>query len=131
MNELKRLQNTLGIAQSELQKVREQYAACNKYCAFLDSVTPPDFFQEQAERYEAEWQVRCCIIMTSLFASWSSRNSKHQYSSLFRTLSPPAERVKDLAERYAADWHVECLYRHVTWLSAAWGKKIQIITTLP
>ena len=57
-NELKRLQNTLGIAQSELRKVREQYAECNKYCAFLDSITPPEFFQKQAARYEAEWQVR-------------------------------------------------------------------------
>ncbi|CAL5225149.1 g7929 [Coccomyxa viridis] len=55
-NELKRLQNTLGIAESELRKVREQYAECSKYCAFLDSITPPEFFQEQAARYEAEWQ---------------------------------------------------------------------------
>ena len=56
--ELKRLQNALGIAQSELRKVQEQYAECNKYCAFLDSITPHEFFLEQAARYEAEWQVR-------------------------------------------------------------------------
>jgi len=56
--ELKRLQNALGIAQSELRKVQEQYAECNKYCAFLDSITPHEFFQGQAARYEAEWQVR-------------------------------------------------------------------------
>lgn len=56
-NELKRLQNALGIAQAELRKVQEQYAECNKYCAFLDSITPPEFFTQQANRYEAEWQV--------------------------------------------------------------------------
>ena len=56
-NELKRLQNALGIAQAELRKVQEQYAECNKYCAFLDSITPPEFFTQQAARYEAEWQV--------------------------------------------------------------------------
>ena len=64
-NELKRLQNTLGIAESELRKVREQYAECNKYCAFLDSITPPEFFQEQAARYEAEWQV-CSLLYDSV-----------------------------------------------------------------
>lgn len=59
--ELKRLQNALGIAAAELRKVQEQYAECNKYCAFLDSVTPPEFFSEQAARYEAEWQVGSLI----------------------------------------------------------------------
>lgn len=37
--------------------MREQFAECNKYCAFLDSVTPREFFQAQAAHYEAEWQV--------------------------------------------------------------------------
>ena len=60
-NELNRLQNALGIAQAELRKVQEQYAECNKYCAFLDSITPPNFFAQQAARYEAEWQVFPCI----------------------------------------------------------------------
>ena len=64
--ELKRLQNALGIAQSELRKVQEQYAECNKYCAFLDSITPHEFFQEQAARYETEWQVRVQGIIESV-----------------------------------------------------------------
>ena len=55
--DLKKLENLLGVAQSELRKVQEQYAECSKYCTFLDSITPPNFFQEQDALYEAEWQV--------------------------------------------------------------------------
>ena len=79
-NELKRLQNTLGIAESELRKVREQYAECNKYCAFLDSITPPEFFQEQAARYEAEWQVPLCSVP----CHWVLHNEL--YSKILRAL---------------------------------------------
>ena len=57
ISDLKKLENTLGIAQSELRKVQEQYAECNKYCTFLDSITPTDFFLDQDAHYEAEWQV--------------------------------------------------------------------------
>ena len=60
ISDLKKLENTLGIAQSELRKVQEQYAECNKYCTFLDSITPTDFFLDQDAQYEAEWQVIEC-----------------------------------------------------------------------
>ena len=88
--ELKRLQNTLGIAQSELQKVQEQYAECNKYCAFLDSVTPPDFFQEQAERYEADWQVGVCQSLSAQHVVLCLEQQRQQPPSNVSSITPPS-----------------------------------------
>ena len=57
LNELKTLHLALGIEQSELRKVQDRLDECRKHAAFLDRITPPEWFAAQTERYEAEWQV--------------------------------------------------------------------------
>lgn len=58
VSELKRLANTLAMAQSGLRKVQEQMEECKRYATFLDSVTPPEWFAAQTARFDAEYQVR-------------------------------------------------------------------------
>ncbi|BDA40395.1 Cilia- and flagella-associated protein 100 [Coccomyxa sp. Obi] len=58
VTELKKLNNALAVAQSELRKVQEQTEECKRYATFLDSVTPPEWFAAQNARYEAEWQAK-------------------------------------------------------------------------
>ena len=55
--ELKALNLALGIEQSELRKVQDRLEECARHAAFLDNITPPEWFAAQTERYEAAWQV--------------------------------------------------------------------------
>jgi hypothetical protein len=60
VSELKRQTLALGIEQSELRKVQDRLDECRRHAAFLDRVTPPDWFAAQTARNQAEWQVWCC-----------------------------------------------------------------------
>ena len=64
VNELKRLNLALGIAQAELRKVQEQLDEARRHSAFLDAITPPEWFADQIARSQADWQV--CIAPLSL-----------------------------------------------------------------
>jgi hypothetical protein len=48
LQEIKRLNAAIAAIRSELSKYEEQLEDCKKYKDFLDSITPPDFFEEQA-----------------------------------------------------------------------------------
>lgn len=50
LQEIKRLNTAIAAIRSELSKYEEQLEDCYKYKNFLDSITPPDFFEEQALR---------------------------------------------------------------------------------
>ncbi|KAK9916483.1 hypothetical protein WJX75_003220 [Coccomyxa subellipsoidea] len=56
--ELKKLNNTLAAAQSEVRKAEEQTEECKRYATFLDSVTPPEWFAAQNAQHDAEWQAK-------------------------------------------------------------------------
>ena len=56
VNELKRLLLALGIAQSEARKVQEQLDECRKHAAFLDAITPPEWFAACSAQHAADWQ---------------------------------------------------------------------------
>ena len=58
VNELKRLLLALGIAQSEARRVQEQLDECRKHAAFLDAITPPEWFVACSAQHAAGWQAR-------------------------------------------------------------------------
>ena len=49
VHEIKRLSAAITTIRSELNKCEEQLEDCRKYKDFLDHLTPPEFFKEQAE----------------------------------------------------------------------------------
>jgi len=49
VHEIKRLNAAIATINSELSKYSEQLEECHKYQEFLDNLTPPEFFKEQAE----------------------------------------------------------------------------------
>lgn len=58
MQEIKRLNANITTIRSELNKYEEQLDDCRKYKAFLDSLTPPEFFKEQQDRRHARRAAR-------------------------------------------------------------------------
>lgn len=48
VHEIKRLTAAIATIRSELNKYEEQLEDCRKYKDFLDNLTPPEFFKEQA-----------------------------------------------------------------------------------
>ena len=50
LQEIKRLNTAIAAIRSELSKYEDQLEDCKKYKDFLDNITPPDFFQEQAHK---------------------------------------------------------------------------------
>ena len=49
MHEIKRLTAAIATIRSELNKYEEQLEDCRKYKEFLDNLTPPEYFKEQAQ----------------------------------------------------------------------------------
>ncbi|GLC35665.1 hypothetical protein PLESTF_001662400 [Pleodorina starrii] len=64
--EIKRLNTATAALRSELNKYEEQLEDCRRYKDFLDSITPPEWFEQQAAKLQrrkdalvAEWQAQC------------------------------------------------------------------------
>uniref|UniRef100_A0A7S3QRV1 DUF4200 domain-containing protein n=2 Tax=Dunaliella tertiolecta TaxID=3047 RepID=A0A7S3QRV1_DUNTE len=64
--EIKRLTTAIAALRSEMNKYEEQLEDCRKYKEFLDSITPPEWFEAQASKLQrrkdammAEWQAKC------------------------------------------------------------------------
>ncbi|GIL86387.1 hypothetical protein Vretimale_11669 [Volvox reticuliferus] len=64
--EIKRLNTATAALRSELNKYEEQLEDCRRYKEFLDSITPPEWFEQQAAKLQrrkdalvAEWQAQC------------------------------------------------------------------------
>ncbi|KAJ9533029.1 hypothetical protein QJQ45_026481 [Haematococcus lacustris] len=67
--EIKRLTTAIAALRSEMNKYEEQLEDCRKYREFLDGITPPEFFEAQANKLQqrkdalvAEWQASCEAI---------------------------------------------------------------------
>jgi len=64
--EIKRLNTAVAALRSEMNKYEEQLEDCRKYKDFLDSITPQEWFEQQAQKLQrrkdammAEWQATC------------------------------------------------------------------------
>ena len=56
--DIKRLNGSIGSIRSELNKYEEQFEDCKKYKAFLDRLTPQEWFQDLIERKRLQVQER-------------------------------------------------------------------------
>ena len=56
--DIKRLNGSIGSIRSELNKYEEQLEDCKKYKAFLDRLTPQEWFQDLIERKRAQVEER-------------------------------------------------------------------------
>ncbi|KXZ43883.1 hypothetical protein GPECTOR_78g71 [Gonium pectorale] len=52
--EIKRLNTATAALRSELNKYEEQLEDCRRYKEFLDSITPPEWFEQQAAKLQAQ-----------------------------------------------------------------------------
>lgn len=52
MLEIKRLNTATAALRSELNKYEEQLEDCRRYKEFLDSITPPEWFEQQAAKLQ-------------------------------------------------------------------------------
>ena len=64
--EIKRLNTAIAALRSEMNKYEEQLEDCRKYKEFLDSITPLEWFEQQAAKLQrrkdamvADWQAQC------------------------------------------------------------------------
>lgn len=64
--EIKRLNTAIAALRSEMNKYEEQLEDCRKYKEFLDSITPQEWFDQQADKLQrrkdammAEWKATC------------------------------------------------------------------------
>ena len=58
MLDIKRLNGSIGSIRSELNKYEEQLEDCKEYKAFLDRLTPQEWFQDLIERKRAQVEER-------------------------------------------------------------------------
>ncbi|CAL8467313.1 g6850 [Coccomyxa elongata] len=106
VTELKKLNNALAVAQSELRKVQEQTEECKRYATFLDSVTPPEWFAAQNARYDAEWQAKvdawnaeCQAIADAISRAQAAKQAAEERYATARTQqqAEAAERARGAA----------------------------------
>ena len=85
VHEIKRLTAAITTIRSELNKYEEQLEDCRKYKEFLDNLTPPEFFKEQAAAAAQRRQARLSYLPYCEF---------HQALMLVSSTYKPARRAK-------------------------------------
>ncbi|GFH17662.1 DUF4200 domain-containing protein [Haematococcus lacustris] len=86
--EIKRLTTAIAALRSEMNKYEEQLEDCRKYREFLDGITPPEFFEAQANKLQqrkdalvAEWQASCEAIRKRKDAALAAKSrAEHDIS---------------------------------------------------
>ncbi|KAJ9505614.1 hypothetical protein QJQ45_026924 [Haematococcus lacustris] len=87
--EIKRLTTAIAALRSEMNKYEEQLEDCRKYREFLDGITPPEFFEAQANKLQqrkdalvAEWQASCEAIRKRKDAALAAKSrAEHEYAN--------------------------------------------------
>lgn len=98
--EIKRLNTAIAALRSEMNKYEEQLEDCRKYKDFLDGITPPEWFEQQASKLQrrkdamvAEWQAICEEVRQRKEAAMSAKTKAESDYANART-QQEAERAE-------------------------------------
>ncbi|PNW86981.1 hypothetical protein CHLRE_02g103950v5 [Chlamydomonas reinhardtii] len=107
--EIKRLNTATAALRSELNKYEEQLEDCRRYKEFLDSITPPEWFEQQAAKLQrrkdalvAEWQSQCEALKQRREAALAAKTAAESDYANARTQQQAERAERAIKESVAA-----------------------------